>query len=150
MKNDNLYDYGYYIYPGVYVPLKQKEEAEVKCAITHHHDGDTILPPVTITELDQLYKVELNIPNVKRENFLIYADNNILSVCLVNVEHRECEGEKPPRQLFSYECFNQPVILPENADAEYASASYNAGTLLIYLYKTRLPAEHLHTRIVVY
>lgn len=148
MKNDVLYDTDSLVYPGVYVPLLKEEE--VQSALKRSQEGETVLPPVNVTELPDLFKVEVAIPGVKQENFLIYADENILSVFVV---HKECglkEGESFQLHEFNYQCFNRDIILPDNADAEFASAEYEAGILRLYVPKAKQPGKNQHTRIVVY
>ena len=148
MENDVLYDSGCLIYPGSYVPLLKEEE--VQSALKRPHEGETVLPPVNVTELADSFKVEVAIPGVKREDFLIHSDGNVLSVCVL---HKECglhEGERFQLHEFNYECFDRHIILPDNADSEFISAEYKSGILRLYVPKAKHPAKNLHTRIVVY
>ena len=148
MENDVLYDAGSAIYPGAYVPLLKEEE--VQSALKRAHKGETILPPVNVTELADSFKVEVAIPGVKSEDFLIYSAGNVLSVCVL---HKECglhEGERFQLHEFNYECFERHIILPDNADSELASAEYKAGILCLYIPKANQSAKNLHTIIVVY
>ena len=80
MKNDILYATDdCLIYPGAYVPLLKEEE--IQLALNRSHLGETFLPPVNVTELADSFKVEIVIPGgVKREDFLIRSDENVLSV----------------------------------------------------------------------
>ena len=48
-RNDVLYDAGCLIYPGAYVPLLKEEEVQEE--LKRPHKGETILPPVNVTEL---------------------------------------------------------------------------------------------------
>lgn len=136
------------IYPGGYVPLFNTEE--VWKELGHPGEGNVILPPVNVTEFPDSFKIEAAIPGMKREDFLIDADNNVLSI---SVLHKECEREANKNfQLheFNYNCFNRHVILPENADTEFVKAEYKSGILTIYVPKLIHPAINQHTRIVVY
>ena len=148
MENDVLYDTGCLIYPGAYVPLLKEEEVQEE--LKHPHEGETIVPPVNVIELADSFKVEVAISGVKKEDFLIHSDGNVLSVCVL---HKECglhEGERFQLHEFNYECFDRHIILPDNADSEFASAEYKAGILRLYILKAKQPAKNLHTRIVVY
>ena len=148
MENDVLYDTGCLIYPGAYVPLLKEEEVQEE--LKRPHKGETILPPVNVTEMADSFKVEVAIPGVKREDFLIHSDGNVLSVCVL---HKECglhEGERFQLHEFNYECFDRHIILPDNADSEFVSAEYKAGILRLYVPKAKQPAKNQHTRIVVY
>jgi HSP20 family protein len=148
MKNTISHDIDCLIYPGVFVPLMK--EKEVQNELKKSYKSKTVLPAVNVTELSDSFKVEVSIPGVKREDFLIFADENILSVCAV---HKDCglhKGEKSQRHEFNHECFDRHIILPENADSDFISAEYAAGILYLHVPKTKQPAKNLHTRIAVY
>ncbi|MEP7111288.1 MAG: Hsp20/alpha crystallin family protein [Ferruginibacter sp.] len=148
MKEDILYDTDCLVYPGVYVPLLREEE--VLSALKRTHECEMFLPPVNVTELADSFKVEMAIPGVRREDFVIQADENILSICAV---HKECElheGESFQLHEFNYDCIDRHIVLPDNSDPEFISAEYQAGILRIYVPKTKQPARNLHTRIAVY
>ena len=148
MENDVLYDTDCLIYPGTYVPVLKEEE--VQSGLTRPHEGETVLPPVNVTELSDSFKVEVAIPGVKREDFLIRSDGNVLSVCVLHKEYRLHEGERFQLHEFNYECFDRHIILPDNADLEFISAEYKSGILCLYVPKEKHPAANLHSRIVVY
>jgi HSP20 family protein len=137
MKNDILYNPDCSIYPGDYMPLLTAEEIEEELKLSH--EGESLFPPVNITELVDSFKVEVAIPGVKREDFLLHAKENVV------------EGsERFQLHEFNYQCFDRPVVLPENADVEFISAEYKAGILRLYIPKSDQPAKNRHTTIVVY
>ena len=148
MKNDLVYNTGCSIYPGDYTPLLKAEEIENE--LRHPHEGKMVLPPVNIAELADSYKIEVAIPGVRREDFLVKADANILSVQVLHKEYG-CHGaEHFQLHEFNYQCFDRHIILPENADPEFTNAEYKAGILRLYIPKTNQPDINLRTRIVVY
>jgi HSP20 family protein len=148
MKNEFLYDSGCLVYPGAYVPLVK--EAEVKSALRHSHESEGGLPPVNITELSDLFKIEVAIPGVNREDFHLYSDGNVLSVCVLHKASGLNKGERFQLHEFNYECFDRHIILPDNVDAEFAIAEYKSGILCLHIPKTTHPAKNRHTQIVVY
>jgi len=148
MKNDILYSPGYSIYPGDYVPLLKAEEIEEE--LKHSHEGEALFPPVNITELADSFKVEVAIPGVRREDFLLHTTDNILFVRVLNKEYKLHGAERFQLHEFNYECFDRHIVLPENADAEFTSAEYKAGILRLYLPKTDQPSKNRPTTIVVY
>ena len=148
MKNITLYDTDCSIYPGDYVPLLKAEEIEEE--LRHSHEGQALFPPVNITELADSFKVEVAIPGVRREDFLVHADENILFVRVLHKEYVLEGSERFQLHEFNYKCFDRQVVLPDNADAEFISAEYKAGILRIYIPKLNQPAKSRHTRIVVY
>jgi HSP20 family protein len=148
MENKVINNNGCSSYPGTYVPLMREEE--MRKELKRSQEGKRLLPPVNIAELSDCFKVEVAIPGVKREDFLIQADGNILSVFVL---HKDCgchESEWFKLHEFNYECFDRPIILPGNADAEFTCAEYKEGILHLYVPKTNQPVKNLHTRIVVY
>lgn len=148
MKNDILSNRDCLVYPGCFVPLLKEEDLQLE--LKRSHNSETVLPPVNVTELADSFKVEISIPGVKREDFLILADENILSVCGVHKDFGLHEGEKFQVHEFNYECFDRHVILPENVDSEFVSAEYRAGILRLFVPKTKHPVKNMHTRIFVY
>lgn len=148
MANIVLHRSDYSIYPGDYVPLIKEEQ--IREELKHPHKGKMLFPPANITELADSFKIEIAIPGVKREDILIRADENVLSVYVL---HKECpmhDQESIQLHEFNYECFERHIILQDNADAEFVSAEYKEGILLLYVPKTKQPAKNLHTSIVVY
>ena len=148
MVNDDINNAGCSTYPGGYVPLIKEEE--MRRELKRSHEGKMLLPPVNIAELSDSFKVEVAIPGVKREDFLIHADGNVLSVFVL---HKDCEcPESDCFKLheFNYECFDRPIVLPGNADTEFTCAEYKEGILHLYIPKTNKPVKNLHTKIVVY
>lgn len=148
MNNPIYYDADCLIYPGAYVPLM--EEKELQEELRRPHEGGTVLPPVNVTELPDSYKIEVAMPGLKREEFQLHIDENILSVCAVHKQRGNRLEESFQLHEFNYECFDRHILLPENADIEFTCAEYKEGILRLYIPKTEKPTKNLHTRIVVY
>jgi len=148
MEQTKSYPPDYAVYPGEYVPFL--EEEEIKEELKHEHDGTTILPPVNVTELATWFKVEVAVPGVKREEFLIYADGNILSISVMHKDYEIPQPEYFHLHEFNYHCFERHIILPKNVDAKFAHADYKEGILRMVLPKTEQTAKNQHSRIIVY
>jgi HSP20 family protein len=148
MKNAVTYDPNHAVYPGRYVPYLKDDEV---AAIVQRHYADTFPTPlVTILELSNAYKVEVVVPGLKREDFYLRANNNILSVSVIHLEDEVRITVPKRRNDDGYTCFDRTIILPENADAEFSSAEYKDGTLYLYTPKSEKPNLNLHATIVVY
>lgn len=148
MENLQSYKSDYSVYPGEYVPLLKEEEMQEE--LKQWNKIEIALPQVNITEQSNSFKVELAIPGAKREDFLIHIDENILSVCVL---HTHCNSYKPENfhlHEFDHSCFDRHIILPENADAEFASAEYFSGILFVHMQKTKQPRKNNHIHIAVY
>jgi HSP20 family protein len=148
MKNYNLYNGGCSVYPGDYVPLFKAEEMQEE--LKGFNKNEMVFPPANITELADAYKVEVAIPGAKREDFLIEADENILSVAVVHKQLAQAAVESFQLHEFNYNCFDRHIVLPHNANTEFISAEYKTGILRLYIPKVKQPAKNLHTTIVVY
>ncbi|MFM9911686.1 MAG: Hsp20/alpha crystallin family protein [Chitinophagaceae bacterium] len=143
-----LYNTECAIYPGDYIPLFTTEE--VAAQLQHFPAKETTPLEVMITELEDSFKVEMVVPGVKREDFLIKAIDNILTI---SVLHKECGlpvKEHFQSQEFNGRCFDQHIILPENADVAFISAEYKSGLLRLYVPKATYPLNNMHNRIIVY
>lgn len=152
MKSNLIYKPDLGIYPGEYVPLESEENLRKKFKCLP--EGDIILPPVNVKELVDLYKVEVSIPGIKKENILIIVEGNILSISVLNKEGCLNKGESFQLHEFDYDSFERHIVLPCNTDSEFTKAEYKAGILRFYIPKSKLSAKKsvkkLRTRIVVY
>lgn len=138
----------YSIYPGEYVPFLN--EKEVKDAIKLTDKSDIVHPAVNITERSQEYKVEVVVPGVKRDELLIYAKGNILSICAVNNDKINSTLRNQQVMEFSFKWFDRHVLLPEDADSTFISAEYRSGIVVLHIPKSNRPVNNPHTRIIVY
>lgn len=138
----------YSIYPGNYVPMLN--EIEINEEIVKTKEDGIMIPSVNITESGEFYKVEIALPGVDREDFLVYADKNVLSVYVVHHHQKVGNPEKFRLHEFSCNCFERHIELPIDADTEFVSAEYKEGVLRIYVPKASEQSIVQHTRIVVY
>jgi HSP20 family protein len=147
MEDAIFYHSGYFTYPGNPVPMVN--ELDVQAALLEPHEGDTILPPVNVSELVELYKVEVAIPGVSREDFLIRGNDNVLLVCVL---HKEPASTCESYQLheFNYECVKRPIVLPSNAEVEFSVAEYKNGILRLFVPKSKQSTKNRPATIVVY
>lgn len=136
------------IYPGTYVPLVKEEE--VQTALNRPDTAEIVIPPVNVSELGDLFKVEVAVPGAKKEDFLVHSDENVLSVCVLKKDVGSHEGEIFKLHEFNYECFNRHIVLPGNADLEFASAEYKEGILRLLIPKSEQPGKNKRITIVVY
>ncbi len=70
------------VYPGEYVPFMKKEQFMEE--LKHPQQSDVLLPEFIVTELEDLIKIEIEIHGVNREDFLVLAEENTVSVFLVH------------------------------------------------------------------
>lgn len=146
--NTVLHNSEYSIYPGHYVPKLSEKEINEEIVRTSRNDIAT--PSVNIFDSNGAYKIEFALPGVKRENFLVYADKNVLSVYVLHSHQKVDDPKKFRLHEFNCNCFERHIELPEDADTEFVSAEYKEGVLRIYVPKASEQLIVQHTRIVVY
>ena len=94
------------------------------------------VPPVNIKETEQEFTLELIAPGLKKEDFNIELDNDLLTVSSeIKSEKTEQEEGKFTRREFSFSSFKRSFSLPETVKEEGINASYQNGILTITLPK---------------
>lgn len=148
MEHENLHAAGYSVYPGEFVPVLNEDVIQEE--LKQEHEGDSILPPANVIELADSYRVEVAVPGIKKEEFVILVDKNILSISGMQLDTRMSERPRFHLHEFNYHCFDRHIILPANADTALAHAEYKGGMLCVYVPKTKQPGKHFTVKVVVY
>lgn len=93
--------------------------------------SDSTLPAVNIRETDNSYEVQMAAPGMKKEDFKVELDNNILTISSEKTDEYEDNGkEKYSRREFYYQSFQRSFNLPkEVVDEEKIEAHYKDGVL---------------------
>ncbi len=106
--------------------------------------GGTSMPAVNIKETDSEVAIEMAVPGMKKSDFNIDLDDNLLTVSAEVKTENEDKNENYTRREFGYRSFKRSFNLPETVDAEKISARYNEGILILNLPKkeeVRKPAK---------
>jgi len=93
------------------------------------------MPSVNIIETEEGFSLELAAPGLKKEDFKINLDNNILSISAETQNESEEKTEKMIRKEFSYNSFRRSFSLPKAIDLEKIKADYKDGILSVGLPK---------------
>jgi len=93
------------------------------------------VPSVNIIENDKDFVIEFAAPGVKKEEFNIKLENQVLSVSREIQEEKEEKKENYTRREFVYGSFCRSFTLPKNVKFDDIKADYNEGILLITLPK---------------
>lgn len=94
------------------------------------------LPAVNISEDDDNFEVEVAAPGLKKDDFKINLENNLLTISGEHKEeNEEKEGKKISRREFNYTSFNRSFTLPETVEADNIQAKYQDGVLRLTLPK---------------
>jgi HSP20 family protein len=95
-------------------------------------------PAINVIENEKEYDVELAAPGLDKEDFRIHvdADNNLH----IEMEKKSDNKEEKKhgrylRREFSYEKFQQTLLLPDDVDSEKIEARMEKGVLNVHLPK---------------
>ena len=96
------------------------------------------LPAVNVRETNDDFMIDVAAPGMKREDFKVELDNNILTISS-ELEDKQEEKDKNgtyTRREFSYQSFQRSFSLPENkVDGGKISAKYTDGILHVIVPK---------------
>jgi HSP20 family protein len=90
-------------------------------------------PAVNIMENKDEYSISLAVPGMKKDDFKINIDGNMLSISCQKDETREEKDKKFTRKEYSYTSFSRSFTLPDEVKKEMIDASYEDGLLKISL-----------------
>ena len=96
------------------------------------------LPAVNVKETNEEYIIDVAAPGMKRDEFKVELDNNVLTISSQREEEQEENGENRnyTRREFNYQSFQRSFTLPENkVEGEKIVAHYVDGIVHITLPK---------------
>jgi len=91
------------------------------------------IPAVNITEQKNDYLVSLAVPGMKKEDFKIDVDGNMLTISSEKEETKEEKEKRFTRKEYNYSSFSRSFTLPDEVNKEKIDAQYEAGVLKITL-----------------
>jgi len=97
----------------------------------------TSVPAVNIKDTVDNYELEMAAPGMKRDDFHVDLDNNLLTIS-AEVKSENSDKDKDgnySRMEFSYSSFSRSFTLPDTVQAEKIAAKYKDGVLRIVLPK---------------
>ncbi|HJU46392.1 MAG TPA: Hsp20/alpha crystallin family protein [Chitinophagaceae bacterium] len=104
----------------------------------------TTVPAVNITESENEYQVSLAAPGLKKGDFKVDLDGNMLSISSEKEESKEEKEGKYNRKEYSYSSFSRSFTLPEEVNQDKIEATYEDGVL-----KLKLPKKENAKRMAV-
>ena len=97
------------------------------------------VPKVNILETETHFKIELAAPGIKKKDFKVAVNENVLSISVKKetekTEETEENAPKYNRREFNYFSFQRKFTLPKTADTESIEAKYNNGVLELSITK---------------
>jgi HSP20 family protein len=95
------------------------------------------LPAVNVQETNDDYTIEVAAPGMKRDDFKIELDNNVLIISSKREDSHEEKDGNYTRREFSYQSFQRSLSFPQNGvKGDEITAKYVDGLLRITVPKT--------------
>ena len=97
----------------------------------------TTVPAVNVKETAESFVVEMAAPGMKKEDFKVELNNNVLTISSeLKHENEQKENERWTRKEFSYQTFQRSFQLSREAvDADNIQAKYENGVLHLIIPK---------------
>jgi len=102
----------------------------------NHKSGS--LPAANIRETETGFHVELAAPGMKKEDFNIELNEDLLSIRTEKQEEQEEKDGKYTKREFNYSSFVRSFRLPEEVDIDSIRASYSDGLLSLDIPKKEM------------
>ncbi len=112
----------------------------------NYSSTQTTLPKVNILEDKDGFTVEMAVPGMQKNDFDIKLDQNLLTIS--SEKNDEKKEMKYVRKEFAYQSFKRSFTLPDTADDEKISASYESGVLRVSIPKKE-EAKPVHRAIQI-
>ena len=93
------------------------------------------VPAVNIAENKDHYTLSLAAPGLKKNDFNIEVDGNVLTISSEKEESKEEKDDQYSRREYSYSSFSRSFTLPDGVNMEKIDAAYQEGVLKVTLPK---------------
>ncbi|TDO19324.1 Hsp20/alpha crystallin family protein [Pedobacter duraquae] len=93
------------------------------------------VPAANISESKDHYHVELAAPGLKKEDFKLSLERDLLNISVEQTSQNEATERNFKKREFSYNSFVRSFTLPDSADENGIEAKYENGVLCINIPK---------------
>ncbi|MHC1765719.1 MAG: Hsp20/alpha crystallin family protein [Verrucomicrobiia bacterium] len=105
-------------------------------------------PLVDISEDDKEYLIKAELPEVKKENVKVTAEEGTLTITGERKFEKEEKGKKYHRVERAYGSFVRNFSLPDDASPAQVSAEFKDGVLTVHLAKTaKAKPQHIEVKV---
>jgi len=108
----------------------------------------TRVPAVNISETESNYHVDLAAPGLKREDFKLNLERDVLTISVEQSSDHQDNQKNYSKREYSYNSFVRSFTLPESADESKIDATYTDGVLRIDIAK-REEAKSIRRQIEI-
>jgi HSP20 family protein len=111
----------------------------------------TNLPSVNLKETDKKIEIEMAAPGLKKQDFKVEVENNLLSISSEKQEEREetSKVDNYYKKEFNYQSFRRSFSLPDYADENKISADYKDGILHVEIDKKEGAKQRIAKTIAI-
>ncbi len=104
---------------------------------SNYSNTGTTIPAVNIKENKDAFEVEVAAPGMKKDDFKVQLDGNLLTISSETNNQMEEKGEDNySRKEFSYQAFQRSFTLPRDVvDSDKINAKYEGGVLQLTIPK---------------
>ena len=106
-------------------------------------------PGVNISETNGSYHVELAAPGLKKEDFNIKVDGDMITISSEKESEKKTEEKNYYRREYNYSSFSRSFNLPQEVNQEKITANYTDGVLKLELPKREAKAQAAGKKINV-
>jgi len=92
-------------------------------------------PLANILEHPDSFELDLAAPGLKKDDFKIHLENNVLTISSEVMDEKEEETKNYTRKEFHYSSFSRSFTLPRTVDLDKIKADYESGILKVMLPK---------------
>lgn len=107
------------------------------------------IPSVNISESNNAYHVELAAPGLKKEDFTIKVEDNIITISSEKESETKTGDKEFTRREYNYSSFSRSFDLPEMVNQEKILATYSDGVLKVDLPKKEVVEKSTAKKIKV-
>jgi HSP20 family protein len=107
------------------------------------------VPAVNISETDGHYHIELAAPGLKKDDFKVDLDGDVLSISAEKQSEQTENDKKYNKREYSYSSFVRSFTLPDSVDDADIEAEYTDGVLKINVAKkeeARAASRHIEIK----
>ena len=108
---------------------------DLPSVFTSNFNTGMSVPKVNIKETADAFMVEVAVPGLKKSDFKLDLDNQVLTISTESKEENEHKEENYTRREFGYSAFKRTFTLPDSVNDEKINANYTDGILSVLLPK---------------
>lgn len=108
---------------------------DLPSVFTSNFNTGMSVPKVNIKETADAFMIEVAVPGLKKSDFKLDLDNQVLTISTESKEENEHKEENYTRREFGYSAFKRTFTLPDSVNDEKINANYTDGILSVLLPK---------------